>query len=87
MSYTSSKGRLSVEHKPMPLKRIFYSRIFTCVIILIAGGASAYRYMERQKRWNDARDKQRIEADVKESIDDLNLDNVIKPLVEAGTER
>lgn len=71
----------------MPLKRIFYSRIFTFVIILIAGGASAYRYMERQKRWNDAREKQRIETDVKKSIDNLNLNHVIKPLMEAGTDR
>jgi|GEM_PF-2236178 hypothetical protein len=70
----------------MQLKRIFYSRIFIGIIILIAGGASAYRYIERQKRWNDAREKQRIKAEVKKSIDDLQLDNVIKPLIEAGTD-
>lgn len=71
----------------MTLKRIFSSRIFAAIAIIAAASATAYRYQERQHRLREQQEKRRIETDVKASIENLKLDNTLKPLSEAATER
>lgn len=71
----------------MNLKRILSSRVFAAVAIIVAATATAYRYQERQQSFRKQQEKQRIEADVKASIENLKLENKIKPLSEANTER
>jgi hypothetical protein len=71
----------------MTFKRIITSRIFAVIGIVLAASAIAYRYVDRQQRVREQQNKQRIEADVKNSIDNLHLENTIKPLLEAGAER
>lgn len=71
----------------MTFKRIMTSRTFAVIAIVLAASATAYRYIDRQQRLRENQTKQRIEADVKNSIDKLHLEDSIKPLSEAGTER
>jgi type II secretory pathway pseudopilin PulG len=71
----------------MTFKRIMTSRIFAIIAIVLAASATAYRYVDRQQRVREQQNKQRIEADVKNAIENLHLENTIKPLSEAGAER
>jgi len=71
----------------MTFKRIMTSRTFAVIAIVLAATAAAYRYVDRHQRLREQQNKQRIEADVKNSIDKLHLEDSIKPLSEAGTER
>lgn len=71
----------------MTFKRIMTSRTIAVIAIVLAASATAYRYIDRQQRIRENQNKQRIEADVKNSIDKLHLEDSIKPLSEAGKER
>jgi hypothetical protein len=71
----------------MRLKQLLSSRIFATVAVFVAATATAYLYQERQQRLREQQDKRRIEAEVKAAIESLELNNTIKPLSEATTER
>jgi hypothetical protein len=71
----------------MRLKQLLSSRIFATIAVFVAATATAYLYQERQQRLREQQDKRRIEAEVKAAIESLELNNTIKPLSEATTER
>lgn len=71
----------------MRLKQLLSSRIFATVAVFVAATATAYLYQERQQRLREQQDQRRIEAEVKAAIESLELNNTIKPLSEATTER
>lgn len=65
-------------------RRFFHSRPFAIMAIVIAASATAYRVVERQQRLRDQENKIRIENEVRQSIDQLKIEQMMKPLSEAA---
>ena len=65
-------------------RRIFHSRPFAILAIVIAASATAYRVVERQQRLRDQENKIRIKNEVLQSIDQLKIEQMMKPLSEAA---
>lgn len=64
------------------LKKIYHSTWFAVVLIILAGGAIAYRRINRQTRMNERITNERIERDVAESIGKIDIK--LPPLSQAG---
>lgn len=69
------------EVSPM-FKRIWYSKWFALLLILVAGSASAYRKITRREAAQDRARQQRIAAEVGESMERLHIQ--LPSLSEAG---
>ena len=65
-------------------RRIFHSRPFAILAIVLAASATAYRVVERQQRLRDQENKLRIENEVRQSIEQLKIGQMMKPLSEAA---
>jgi len=66
----------------MSFRQILNSPIFLVFMVTLAGAATAWRYIARQEGWNRVENQQRIETDVKTSIEKSLKNFKLKPLSE-----
>lgn len=64
------------------LKKIYHSTWFAVVLVILAGGAIAYRRITRQTRMNERITNERIHREVTESIGKIEIK--LPPLSQAA---